>query len=245
MNTSTKADLYVAAVAVAGAGVLGSSLRHIAARGLEFQDLAWLGIALLVVLIGRLSVRLPFPGCRVSFSDALVFLCVLIFGGDFAALTAAVDGFAASPRQKGTLHKTVFNMAGMAVSVRLSAWLFGLLLPDVASGSRLSPADLLLPVTSLALSQYVLNTLLVSTAMALKDHASFLATWRNASPWAGIACLIGSLAAAAVFVVVRDLGVVLAFAVLPFPIVLHFAFRAFLSHRNFQKSTVPVRPHRG
>ena len=238
------ADLFIGAVVVAGTAVVGSSLRNIVADGLDARHLAWLGIAVLTLLVGRLSVRLPLPNCRVSFSDALTFLSVLVFGGDCGALTAAIDGFASSSRQTGSIHKTAFNTAGMAVSVRLSAWLFALLLPDAASGPGISPVDLLLPVTTLALSQYVLNTLLVSTAMALKDHASFLATWRSASPWACIACLIGSLAAAAVFVVVRDLGVVLAFAVLPFPIVLHFAFRAFLSHRVLQKSAVPVLPDR-
>ena len=76
--------------------------------------LAWLGIAALTLLIGRLSVKLPFPNCRVSFSDALIFLSVLVYGGDFGTLTAALDGFASSTRQNGTAHKKAFNTAGAA-----------------------------------------------------------------------------------------------------------------------------------
>ncbi len=240
-----KADLYIGFVAVSGAAVVASSLRHILAHGLDARHLAWLGIAVLTLLIGRLSVKLPFPNCRVSFSDALIFLSVLVFGGDFGTLTAALDGFASSTWQKGTAHKKVFNTAGMAVSVRLSAWVFARLLPDgVSSGHGLSPVDLLLPVTALALSQYVLNTTLVATAVALKDRASFLATWLDASPWAGAACLASSLAAAGVFLAVRDLGVLLAFAVLPFPFVLHLAYRACLSRMLQQKQTVPVQSNR-
>ena len=240
-----KADLYIGAVVVAGAAVVGSSLRHIVADGLDDRHLAWLGIAVLTLLVGRLSVRLPFPNCRVSFSDALIFLSVLVFGGDFGALTAAIDGFASSPRQKGSFHRTAFNTAGMAVSVRLSAWLFARLLPEAAaSAQRLSPAELLLPVGALALAQYVLNTLLVSTAVALKDHASFVSTWRTASPWAGVAYLTGSLAAAAVFVAVRDLGVLFAFTVLPFPVILHFTFRSCLSQLLRQKASAPAREDR-
>ncbi len=235
------ADLFIGAVVVAGTAVVGSSLRNIVADGLDARHLAWLGIAVLTLLVGRLSVRLPFPNCRVSFSDALIFLSVLVFGGDFGTLTAALDGFASSSRQTGSIHKTAFNTAGMAVSVRLSAWLFAQLLPDAVSAQRLSPADLLLPVGALALAQYVLNTVLVSIAVALKDHASFVATWRTASPWAGVAYLTGSLAAAAVFVAVRDLGVIFAFVVLPFPVILHFTFRACLSQLIRQKATAPVR----
>ena len=235
------ADLFIGAVVVAGTAVVGWSLRNIVADDLDARHLAWLGIAVLTLLAGRLSVRLPLPNCRVSFADALIFLSVLVFGGDFGTLTAALDGFASSSRQKGAFHKTAFNTAGMAVSVRLSALLFTRLLPDAASVQRLSPADLLLPVGALALAQYVLNTMLVSIAVALKDHASFVATWRTASPWAGVAYLTGSLAAAAVFVAVRDLGVILTFVVLPFPVILHFTFRACLSQLIPQKATAPVR----
>src|SRR6266581_7709935 len=123
-RSEMKADLFIGVVVVSGAVVVASSLRHIFAGDLDARHLAWLGIAALTLLVGRLSVKLPFPNCRVSFSDALIFLSVLVFGGDFGTLTAALDGFASSSRQTGSIHKTAFNTAGMAVSVRLSAWLF-------------------------------------------------------------------------------------------------------------------------
>jgi uncharacterized membrane protein len=236
------ADLYLATVVVAGVAVVGASLRHIVADGVDARHLVWLGIALLTVLAGPLSVRLPFPNCRVSFSDALIFLSILVFGGDFGVLTAALDGCAASTRKHGSVQKTAFNTAGMAISARLSASLFAGLLRRSTSASDPSTVDLLLPVTMLALAQYVVNTLLVSTAVALKDHASFAATWRNASPWAAVAYLTGSLAAAAVFVAVHGLGVVLAFTVVPFPMVLYFTFRVLLNHRVPQKVAASGRP---
>jgi len=243
------ADLYLATVVVAGVATVGASVRRIVANGIEAGHLVWIAIALLTVLLGGLSVRLPFPNCRVSFSDALVFLSILVFGGEFGVLTAALDGCAASTRRNGSLQKTAFNTAGMAISARLSARLsaslFASLVRRNASGSGPSPLGLLLPVTLLALAQYVVNTLLVSTAVALKDHASFVATWRSASPWAAVACLTGSLFAAAVFTAVHDLGVVLVIAALPFPIVLYFTFRVFLSHALVEKTVVaPARSDR-
>src|SRR5256885_14615113 len=140
-----KADLYIGAVVVAGAAVVGSSLRHILVDGLDARPLAWLGIAVLTLLVGRLSVRLPFPNCRVSFSDALIFLSVLVFGGYFGSLTAAIDGFASSPRQKGSFHRTAFNTAGMAGSGRRSARLFPRPPSQAAPGQPPSPPDPLLP----------------------------------------------------------------------------------------------------
>jgi len=224
-----KGNLYIGAVAAAGAAILAGSLRNIFASGFGTQDLAWLGIAILTLLVGRLSVMLPLPSCRVSFSDAFVFLSVMVFGGDYATLTAALDGFASSSRARGTWHKRLFNTAGMAISVNLSARVFARLLPEGGVwGARFAAEDLLLPVAALAFTQYLLNTALVSGAVALKEHASPLAIWQDSSPWAGTACLAGSAAAAIVFLVVREIGVISAFAILPFPAILYLTYRACL-----------------
>jgi hypothetical protein len=224
-----KGNLYIGAVAAVGAAVLAGSLRNILVTGFGTQDLAWLGIAILTVLVGRLSVKLPLPSCRVSFSDAFVFLSVMVFGVDYATMTAAIDGFASSSRMKGTWYKRLFNTAGMAISVNLSARLFTRLLPEGGVwGVRFSAEDLLVPVAAMAFAQYVLNTALVSGVVALKEHASLMVIWQDSSPWAGTAYLAGSMAAAIVFLVVRELGVVSAFAILPFPGILYLTYRACL-----------------
>jgi hypothetical protein len=229
MSGDMKGNLCIGAVAAAGAAILAGSLRNVFASGFGAQELAWLGIAVLTLLVGRLSVRLPLPHCRVSFSDAFIFLSVLVLGGDYATLTAALDGFASSSRARGTWHKRLFNTAGMAISVNLSARVFARLLPEGGVwGAGFSTGDLLLPVAALALTQYVLNTALVSGVAALKEHASLLTIWQDSSPWAGTACLAGSVAAAIVFLVVRELGVVSAFAILPFPGILYLTYRACL-----------------
>ena len=211
-----KGNVFIGVVAAAGAAVLGQSLYHLVTGGFETKDLAWVGIALLTLLVGRLSVKLPLPHCRVSFSDAFIFLSVMVFGGDLATLTAALDGFASSSRAKGALHKRVFNTAGMALSINLAARLFDALAPQGGLWA------------ALALAQYALNTALVSGVVALKEHQSIVAIWQESSPWAGTAYLAGSVAAAIVFLVVRELGVVSTFAILPFPGILYLTYRACL-----------------
>ena len=236
-----RGNLYIGAVAAAGAAVVVTSVSNILAAGLQRNDLAWLGIAVLTLLVGRLAVRLPLPNCRVSFSDAFIFLSVMIFGGDLATLTAALDGFASSSHVKGTWHKKVFNTAGMALSVNLSARVFARLLPhDGLWGARFSAVDLIVPVAALAFAQYVLNTALVSGVVALKEHQSLVAIWQDSSPWAGTASLAGSAAAAIVFLVVRELGVASTFAILPFPGILYLTYRACLDRLVRTKGGVPL-----
>ena len=224
-----KGNVFIGVVAAAGAAVLGQSLYHLVAGGFESNDLAWVGIALLTLLVGRLSVKLPLPHCRVSFSDAFIFLSVMVFGADLATLTAALDGFASSSRAKGQLHKRVFNTTGMALCTNLAARVFDALAPRGGMWTaRITLVDLFLPVAALALAQYAFNTALVSTVVALKEHHSVLATWQETSPWAGTAYLAGSVAAAIVFLVVRELGIASTFTILPFPGILYLTYRACL-----------------
>src|SRR3989454_3405404 len=130
-----KGNLYIGVVAAAGGAVLVASVGNVLALGLQSSELAWLGIAVLTVLVGRLSVKLPLPHCRVSFSDAFIFLSVMVFGGDLATLTAALDGFASSSRAKGALHKRVFNTAGVTLSLQPAARLFASLAPPGRRGA--------------------------------------------------------------------------------------------------------------
>src|SRR3989442_14063933 len=84
-----KGNLYIGLVAGLGVSGLVSSLYRVFGAGLEAGDLAWLGIAGLTLLVGRLSVELPLPNCRVSFSGAFILLSVLVFAGDLSTLAAA------------------------------------------------------------------------------------------------------------------------------------------------------------
>jgi len=225
-----KANLFIAAVAAVGAGIIGTSLQHTVAAGLESRHLAWLGLAVLTVLAGRLSVRLPMACCKVSFSDILIFISVWVFGTDLATLLAALDGCASSPRSSAAWYKRVFNTAAMAISVHLSSRLVWLILPDGARSATgpLDPATLVLPTLLLAGAQYLLNTLLVSVVVALKEGVSLTAIWQGSLPWAGTGYLVGSAAAAALFIAVRQVGDGSLLAVVPFPPLLYLGYRACL-----------------
>jgi uncharacterized membrane protein len=224
----SKGDVLISATAATGALVLAICIRQIAATGLDMRHLAWLGLAALTLVVGRLSIRLPLPNCRVSFSDASIFLSLLAFGPALATVTGAIDGLASSTRGT-TWYKRVFNSAGMAVSVFLSSHAFTLLLP--AGGLRaqeMSSSQLLLPVATLAIVQYLVNTALVSAVVCLKESVPPGKVWHDASPWVGVGYVTGLAAAAFIFLAVREIGVGAALAVLPYPAVPYLTFRTCL-----------------
>src|SRR5438093_4171147 len=126
-----RANLFIAPFGSIGAVILADSLRRILAEGLDVGQLVWIGLAILTVVVGPLSVRLPLSNCKVSFSDVSIFLSLLAFGPHLAIATGALDGFAASTRRGGVWYKTGFNTSGLAISVCLSSQVFPRLPADV------------------------------------------------------------------------------------------------------------------
>jgi hypothetical protein len=223
------ASSFVAAVALAGAAALGLSLRGLAQADHGWWTLAWITIACATLVAGSFSIRLPLPNCRVSFADALIFLSVLSFGTDFATVTGALDGFSASTRRGGAWTKRVFNTAAIALTVNLASRLFYGLVPGGLRGPwRFFPRDFLLPIVVLVLAQYLLNALLIASVVALKEGVPFAVVWERSFPWAGFAALVGSAAAAFVFLLMRESGPGLILAVIPFPVIVYAAYRASL-----------------
>jgi len=224
------ADLYIGAVAAIGAAIIGASVRGAFDQGLTMAYLPWIGLVILTVLTGHVSLRLPVPNCKVSFSDGFIFLSLLLCGPSLATLTAALDGFAASARRGGTWHKRIFNTAAMAISMDLASNLFGHVLPQgsLAAGQA-GLGRLVLAMLLLAVAQFVLNTALVSVAIALKEGVSFVAVWESSLSWVAIGYLAASAVAILIFLGVRGLGVGTLAAILPLPFVLYHSYRVLLS----------------
>src|SRR6266571_4253445 len=116
--------------------------------------------------------------------------------------------------------------AGPATAVGIAARLFARVTP--AAGLWGSPGRLLAGVLLLAAVQYLVNTVLVSGAAALRDHVSPLQLLRGSFLFAGTCGLAGSLAAALVFLAMQRLGPATSLALLPVPLALHLLYRAAL-----------------
>jgi len=236
-------SMYVATVTAAGAVVIALSVRNLLTVDHGRALYAWAAITLLTAFVGELSLKLPVKGCRLSFSDALIFLAFLVFGVDLATITAAVDGYTASSRRKGSWHKRLFNTTAMAIAINVAGRLFYRLLPAQAmvTGARLRVIDLVAPLLLIAAAQYVVNTALVSVAVALEKRVSLFEIWQRTFTWNGVALVSGAVAAGIVFLVVRTVGLGSFIAILPVPIVLYHSYRVW-KHRTIERRALI---HRG
>ncbi len=224
-----RARLYIGAVAVGGGAVLLLSLRSVVQAGISDGFSAWIALALLTILLGRLTVPLPLlAGCRLSFADSFIVLSLLLFGVDHATVIGALEGFSSSRWGRGTGTKRLFNTTGLAIAVNLSARLYermvhqdGLVGPFAAS-----PLRYLMAIILVTAAQQFINTALVVGAVAVTAGEPAAAVWQRAYAWAGTGCLAGGLAALVVFGVDGHAGIHSALAILPFPVTFGLAFRA-------------------
>lgn len=172
-----QAKLFVAAVGVCGTAVVGRSayvLWHATLPG------EWLLFAVLTVLSGTLSIKIPSIQSRFSVSEVFAFTSVLLFGPDVGALVLALDGLRISFLWKMNRAQTVFNFANLGLSMWLSSQLFFLASGAPPLYGHATPsAAIVFHLGLLTAAYFGLNTGLTATAVALSARRNMPAVWRE------------------------------------------------------------------
>ncbi len=102
-------------------------------------DLGVLLLAAMTLVIGsRISVRIPRLTAQITVSDTLIFLTMLLYGGEAAVLLAAAEGLCSSLRFSKKPITILFNLGVMACSTFLSVWTLSLSFGLVTDLSRSS-----------------------------------------------------------------------------------------------------------
>jgi putative nucleotidyltransferase with HDIG domain len=173
-----EAQLFVGAVGVCGVAVVARS-----AGVLWYATLpgAWLLFAILTVLSGTLSIKIPSIQTRFSVSEVFAFTSVLLFGPEVGALVLALDGLRISFLWKMNKAQTLFNFANLGLSIWVSAKLFFLASGAAPLyGSHIAPsASLVFYLGLMTATYFAINTGLTATAVALSARRSVFAVWRE------------------------------------------------------------------
>lgn len=171
-----QARLFVGAVGVCGVAVV---VRSADVLWNATMPGAWLLFAILTVLSGTLSIKIPSIQSRFSVSEVFAFTSVLLFGPEVGALVLALDGLRISFLWKMNRPQTLFNFANLGLSMWVSAQLFFL-----ASGSAplyggdVSPsAGIVLYLGLMTGAYFAINTGLTATAVALSARRSATPIW--------------------------------------------------------------------
>ena len=200
----------------------------------EVIDIYLLLLFVFTVGVGsRITIQIPRFKSHISVSDIFIFLALILYGGEFAVILAAIEAAASSWRFCNRKLTVFFNSATMAIStsaVVLVLKVSGLYTENQLHGHGDNTSGFIIALSLIALTQFLVNTSFASIHGALKDNMPLWETWKNKYIWTFFSYFVGA-ASAGLLVQVADvlgLGILLA----TFPVI----FFVFLSYRMYLKN---------
>jgi diguanylate cyclase (GGDEF)-like protein/putative nucleotidyltransferase with HDIG domain len=189
------ARLFTWSVSAAGIAGLGYSVYRLVLEPVASGPMICL--VLMVLLTWRAEVSIPGVRSKVSLTDAFIYLGALLLGPWAAAILATLDALAKSPRGAKRAATVGINIAAMNLAILsgslLATQLFGPLDRLVYRSDR--PHHFALALGLVALVNYLVNTAIVATSVALTRRRNILKTWTESYIWTSSAFFIGMVAA--------------------------------------------------
>jgi putative nucleotidyltransferase with HDIG domain len=223
-----RAQAYVFVVFVLGLVVLVISARDLAAQPFAFHR-TWLPLAALTLVSGWLSIKLPTTKASISISETFNFAGTILFGPSVGAALVALDAAViciqdSLVRRRLRWQQVIFNLAAPALSIWTAARVAGISRPLAGTTVELTPGFLLVLGSFTAL-YFLLNSWLVSFAVALEQRISPVQIWWTNFREVSVNFAAGASIAA--FVAVKASGVDLTFVgvILPLLLVIYFTYR--------------------
>ena len=183
MSRQKISNLSKAAVISIGAACIAASAFVLPAAALSP---GYLFIVLFSILIApRMTLSLPRSKFAISFADALIFLTFLMYGGPAAIVLAAVEMLASCLylRSKGFPFSPQMIPANVSINAIYTSCTFLIWqsLPTLTSihFDSTKTASLITELGILALSQFLISSVLAATFHSLKDGSPFWSTWKQ------------------------------------------------------------------
>src|SRR5688500_13257190 len=174
--------LYVSAVVGLGGVTILYSAYQLHARPIGWN---WFILALLTLLSGSATVKLPSVAATISISETFVFTSVLLFGPAAGTLTVTLDVLTISlwlARRGHPNYRIAFNVFALPASLWIGAQLFYRLSnisPLALTTEPVQISSLLVPLIVFTVSYFLLNSWLIALAIYFETKVSPFTIWRN------------------------------------------------------------------
>ena len=231
MNFPKLTRAYMLTVLGLGSVCIAASLYYLP---LNKFDIPLVFLSACALIFGpRIVVQIPQLKSRISVSDTLVFLTLLLYGGSAAITLAALEAFVSARRFCNRSFTVMFNSGTMAVSttcVVLILSILGLNTEDALHGHTDHVKDFLIALSAIALTQFGVNTLLASVYESLMNSLPLWETWASKYIWTFFTYFIGALGAGAMVQAIDYAGFGVLIAVMPVTVFLYLAYRMYLTN---------------
>lgn len=239
MQKQSVHKFYQSLVVAAGVVVCGLSVHRLflATDNLYPFDFSFFILAVVTVAIAsRISVPIPYESGFITVNDTLIFLAILLYGGEAAVLLGAAEGLFSWLSSSKPLKKlTVFMNAGsMACSTFATIWVLRII---YGSTSQLVVGEyspkFIGALVVMGVVQYFVNSSLIAVHAALKNDTPIFETWVKYYLWASITYLAGAFAAGVTANIVVSYGIYGFYGLVlaaPIILIIYLTYRTYLKN---------------
>lgn len=220
------ARLYIVAVVLAGAAVIGSSVHQLVVNPISNR---WLILALLTLLTGSFNVKVSSINAYISVSEAFVFASILLFGVPAGTATVVIECLVVllwTKRESRFMHRALFNMAAPPLAVWTAGSAFYLLSGIAPYSQAFTPLPtLFVPLLVFTALYFLLNSWLVAIAVGLENGRSPVNIWLKNFAWLSVNYFSGASLAALIVTYAQQLDFSSLLVIVPLLVVSYLTFR--------------------
>ena len=201
-------------------------------------DLNLLILTVLTLAVGtRITLPIPQFKSHISVSDTVIFLTLILYGGEAAIILAAMEAFISARRFCNERITVFFNAGTLATSTTAVVLLlsaYGLYGEPQLHGHVGFVASFLTALSVMAVTQFLVNTTLAAAFDSLKGSLHIWDTWKNKYVMTFPTYLVGSMGAGALVKLIDLGGFAVMFAAVPVALFVFLSYRMYL--RNVEMS---------
>jgi len=194
----------------------------------------WLILALLTLVSGSATVKLPSISAHISVSETFLFSAVLLYGPAPGVLTVLLDALIITvlkvARRERRVEQVLFNLSAPPLAMWVGAHVYSLTsglkpLEQLRPGDTVSTGALIFPLILFAVVYFALSSGLVACAVAFHKNASPFRIWREHFLWLSLNYFGGASVAALLVVYTRKFDWTALGVTVPLLLVLYMTFR--------------------
>jgi len=215
--------------------VVGIVCTLVAFSNVEVSRLdSYLGLLAVVTLVvgSRMSLQIPTFKAHISVSDTFIFLTLLIYGGEFAVILAALEATVSSWRFCHRKITVLFNAALMAISTTAIVLVlkgFGLYTESQLHGREDGTESFIIVLSLIALTHFLTNTSLATLHDVIRDRLNLWETWKSKYAWVFFSSFVGAASAGALIQLADKVGLGIILATFPIIFFLFLTYRMYLN----------------
>jgi diguanylate cyclase (GGDEF)-like protein len=181
-----------------------------------------------VILGSRVAIRIPRINTNITVDDTFIFLALLLYGGEAAALLAMVGGIAAGLRISKKPRTVLFAGSSLACALSITARCLDLTFGASTELLNQGSSTAIIALCVMGLLQYVSHTAIVATANALKDNQSIWHMWNQNFLWISITYFSGAAAAGIIVLSLQTAGFYAFLVAIPIIAIVYFSYDRYL-----------------